>query len=138
MRVLVCGSREWTDRTWIRLRLACLLPADPAAEEPTIVHGDARGADRIAGEIATDLGFWVETHPADWSRHGKAAGPIRNREMLDSGIHLVLAFVRGESRGTRDCIKAAQERGIPVEVHEWDKPLPARQQPLEPPLSLPF
>ena len=117
--ILVCGSREWTDRSMIRLRLATLLPKDPGADEPTIIHGAARGADSIAGEIAQQLGFWVESYPADWKRHGKRAGPIRNREMLDKVPDLVIAFVRGESRGTWDCVHEAEARGIPVEVHRW-------------------
>lgn len=116
-RVLVCGSRTWTDRARVRNRLACLLPFLPDAEEPTIVHGDARGADKIAAEIALDLGLWVEAHPADWKAEPRKAGILRNLEMLDTKPDLVIAFQRGESRGTQDTIDEARKRGIHVEVH---------------------
>jgi hypothetical protein len=109
--VLVTGSRTWTDEHAIHDRLL-RCPAGTV-----IVHGQAkRGADAIADRQAKLLGLEVDPHPADWERHGRKAGPIRNREMLDSGIDLVLAFWDGMSRGTKDCIEEAQRRGIPVEV----------------------
>lgn len=114
-RVLVCGSRDWRDRTAIYERLDALQPHDQAPC-PVIVHGDAQGADRIAADAGADLGYVVEPHPANWRLHGKAAGPIRNNEMLDSGVGLVLAFQRDGSKGTQHTIDGAQRRGIPVEV----------------------
>jgi hypothetical protein len=117
-RILVCGSRNWHDTQTIRERLTRLIPPEPWADEPTIVHGDALGADRIAASVALDLGLWVEAHPANWRKHGKAAGPIRNNRMLDSDIDLVLAFQRAGSRGTQHTIDGARRRGIPVEVFD--------------------
>lgn len=117
MKILVCGSRDWTDRAAIRDRLLEIIESWPLfADEPTVIHGDARGADKLAAEEATWLGFWVEAHPADWKKYGKAAGPIRNREMLDRKPDLVLAFQRDGSRGTQDTIDEARKRDIPVEV----------------------
>lgn len=116
MRVLVCGSRNWTDRQ----RIADLLEALPAPASVTIVHGGARGADRIAGEEAQRLGMRVEIHPADWERYGRAAGPIRNREMAESGVDACIAFLQetpdAPSRGTRNMIEQARKSGIPVEI----------------------
>jgi hypothetical protein len=113
LRVLVCGSRDWEDHEAITRRLSAL----PGEHRPvTIVQGGARGADRMAARAARYWGFDVEEHPADWEKHGKIAGPIRNREMLDSGIDLVLAFQRDGSRGTQHTIDEARRRGIPVEV----------------------
>jgi hypothetical protein len=66
-----------------------------------IVHGGAPGADSLAGDISGRvLGHDVEVHPAQWSKYGKAAGPIRNQEMLDSGIQFAIGFAGG--RGTDD------------------------------------
>jgi hypothetical protein len=84
----------------------------------TIMHGDARGIDRTAGELADALGFFVEVYPADWERHGRRAGVVRNLEMLAKRPDLVLAFWDGSSRGTKHTIDEARKRGIPVEVHE--------------------
>lgn len=110
MRVIVCGSRRWRDRKAITDRLA-ELPADSV-----IVHGNAAGADRIAHQEAQKLGLLVEPHPADWEKHGKAAGPIRNREMAQMGGDLCLAFWDGSSRGTAHMIGEAEARHIPVEI----------------------
>jgi hypothetical protein len=63
------------------------------------------------------LGFTAEPHPADWAQHGKAAGMIRNREMVALGADVVLAFPLGRSPGTRGCIRTAEEAGLTVKVH---------------------
>jgi hypothetical protein len=110
-RILVCGSRNWTDKARIRrVLLEYMPPAD--CDEPVVIHGNARGADKLAGDIAMRMGFWVESHPANWTKHGKKAGPIRNRQMMDRRPDLVIAF--GEGRGTQDTVDEAKRRGIPV------------------------
>ena len=110
--IVVCGSRTYTDRAAIRRTLGEYLPPDPWMEEPTVLHGGCRGADKLAHEEAADLGFWVGECAADWDKHGRAAGPIRNRQMLDKKPDLVIAFGRG--RGTDDTVCEARKRGIPV------------------------
>ena len=110
MRVLVCGSRTWTDARAIGARLSRL----PAGT--TIIHGAARGADSLAGRAAARLRLPVEASPADWAGEGRAAGFLRNRRMLDTRPNLVLAFWDGRSRGTLDCVEEATRRGIPVEI----------------------
>lgn len=83
----------------------------------TIIHGGARGADTLAGEAAKWFGWDCEVYPADWKTHGKAAGPIRNKQMLDEGKpDLVLAFLAPNSRGTANMIKQAKDRNVPVEI----------------------
>lgn len=109
----MCGSRAWKDAETIRRRLAEL------PRGTTIIHGGARGADRIAGEIAAGLGFEVAVVPAEWRPGGvynPRAGYERNAKMLDMEPDLVLAFWIGGSTGTAHTISAAHKRGIPVEV----------------------
>jgi hypothetical protein len=91
MKVLICGDRNWTDKVTIQEWLLKL--KDEGYD--TVIEGEARGADIIARKEAEKLGFNVLKHPADWDKHGKAAGPIRNREMLDLNPELVLAFHPG-------------------------------------------
>ena len=106
MRVIVCGGRDYSDERTIDTVMRAL-------SMPTIVvHGDARGADRLAGHVARNLGLTVENHPADWKAHGKAAGPIRNQAMLDAGADLVIAFPGGA--GTADMVGRARSAGVPV------------------------
>jgi len=112
MRIVVCGSRDWNDREtmleWLRK-----LPSGSR-----VAHGAARGADEMAGELAVELGLECKRYPADWTKHGKAAGPIRNREMLHAERpDAVLAFTdsilrSGRLTGTGDCVAAAVEMGI--------------------------
>ena len=59
----------------------------------------------------------VERYPADWENNGRAAGPIRNRQMAEIANALI-AFPLGESRGTRNMIKLAQEKGLLVRIVE--------------------
>lgn len=111
-RILICGSRNWSNRRAIR---AALINCDPMTD--TIVHGGAPGADRMAGEEAYKLGFQVEVHYAQWDLHGKSAGPIRNKKMLDSGLDKVYAFPLGRSPGTRHMIRIAEAADVEVEVY---------------------
>jgi acetyl-CoA carboxylase alpha subunit len=108
--VLVCGSRSWRDASVIQRRLARF------PERVRVIHGDARGADKLAASIAREFGHLVEAYPADWRRHGRAAGIIRNLEMLEKKPDLVLAFWDGASTGTKHMIDAARRRDISVEV----------------------
>ena len=108
MRIIICGGRDYNDgfTVWHVLRAL-----DP--DHVTIVHGDCpTGADAFADRYATAMGFEVDPNPADWQRHGKAAGPIRNQAMLDAIAHLVIAFP-GE-RGTADMVGRARSAGVPV------------------------
>lgn len=110
MKVLVTGSRSWTDEAPIRARLEQLPPCS------FVMHGGARGVDRMAALIATELGHAVRAYQADWRREGRRAGILRNLRMLDENPDVVLAWWDGRSPGTWHCIEAAIERGIPVEV----------------------
>ena len=113
MLILICGDRNWADADTICNQLLRFNPADH-----TIIHGNARGADTIAGTEACKLGFKVIAVPAKWNRYGKAAGPMRNFEMLGHKPQLVIAFHHNlsESKGTAHMVKIARESGIAVEV----------------------
>lgn len=117
-RVLVCGSREWDNGAAIRTALEAEVEDSYGV---VVIHGDARGADRTADVVARALGLDVEKYPADWRGHGRAAGPIRNKLMLDQNIDVVLAFKdefnwalnRG---GTEHMVKIALDAGVPCFV----------------------
>ena len=118
MKILICGDRKWLGYNTIR---KWLLGKQFATSTPLeVVQGEAKGADRLAARAARSLGMTVHSHPALWSKYGRAAGPIRNQEMLDShsDIELVMAFHSNieESKGTADMVRRAKKAGIITQV----------------------
>lgn len=117
MRILITGSREFKDESVISKAIA-EAAAGVDSNLVTVVHGAARGADTLAANAAWRMGLLTEAHPADWDRHGKSGGYIRNAEMAKLGADVCLAFPIGESRGTRMMIELAKKHGIEVRVYE--------------------
>ncbi len=117
MKVLVCGDRDYDSPKWLWAQMD-KLHADYGFD--TLIHGCARGADTMAGEWAEEIEIGVQKFPAQWSKFGRAAGPIRNRQMLDEKPSLVVAFHDNlkESKGTKDCVEEARRRGIKVVVRK--------------------
>lgn len=114
MRVLVCGGRDFRDRDAISRALMPYRPK-PITEpsEHILIVGGATGADALAEEWADVWGLRKRVYPANWSRDGRAAGPIRNQRMIDEGKpDLVIAFPGG--RGTEDMVRRAKAAGIEV------------------------
>lgn len=119
MKILICGSRDWTDVHPIYLAIAgCQKLAEAQGETLIVVHGDARGADRLGRDMARLLGVEPIAVPAEWNRYGNGAGPIRNQQMLDEHeITAAYAFrLDGKSTGTDDMCSRAKDAGIPVYV----------------------
>ena len=108
MRVLVCGGRDFDERVYLYRVLDDLHP------RPTlIIHGNAHGADWLAGEWAVERDIPVREFVADWRTHGKAAGPMRNAKMLADGKpDLVIAFKGGA--GTANMKALARKSRIEV------------------------
>lgn len=119
-RILITGSRDWDNPDAIEDAILDLNNWNPIDwDEVVIVHGDCpTGADAMAQKFAEETGIATERHPADWNKHGRAAGPIRNKQMVDLGADIVLAFPKGKSAGTRGCTKLAQDAGLVVKVFE--------------------
>lgn len=111
-RLLVTGSRDWTDRDEISVMLYSALQF--LGGSATLISGACEtGADRIAEDIwENEIGGKVERHPADWTKHGKKAGYIRNKAMVDSGIDLCVAFVKNNSRGASMTVNLATKAHI--------------------------
>jgi hypothetical protein len=125
MRILICGSRQWHDEEAIRtVLLAAREEARAAGEEFVVIHGACPdGADFLADRIAREFGLTPDVdlirEPAQWGRYKKAAGPIRNQEMLDKHHPTVVhAFRYGtKSSGTDDMVRRARKADVPTHVH---------------------
>lgn len=111
MRVLVCGGRDFDDYNLV----VRVLSSIQVTREPfdVLIHGGASGADAAADVYARRHLIPVLRFPADWGKHKKAAGPMRNTEMLRDGKpDLVVAFPGG--RGTADMVNKAHGAGVEV------------------------
>ena len=115
MKVIVCGGRDFADDKLLFSTLDRLHKQTPIT---LIIHGAARGADALAGTWAILRDVPMTMYAANWLLYGKAAGPIRNRQMLEEKPDLVVAMPGG--RGTADMVRAAREAG--VSVLEVDRP----------------
>lgn len=110
-RILVCGSRDWTDREAIKDFLSQF------SKDSVVIDGWARGADSLAYYVGKSLGMGSERYPAQWDIYGRSAGPIRNQQMLTEGKPTVAgAFRLNMSRGTTDMIERLEKAGIPVTI----------------------
>jgi hypothetical protein len=99
-----------------------------------LLHGGARGADAAIGRAAQQLGWSALVMPAQWQLHGRAAGPIRNRELLEQAIAkavahtspgslasvLVVAFPGGPGTASlvREARRMASHSPVPISVAE--------------------
>ncbi len=109
IKIAIVGSRKF-DRLHLVSEFVVTLPADA-----TVISGGAGGVDQAAEAAARASGLAVLIFDADWARHGRAAGPIRNVEIVEAADELI-AFWEGESRGTLNSVALAARRGIPVRV----------------------
>ena len=105
MKAIVCGGREYNNKDILFEVLDRVDPDD-------VIEGGAHGADALACLWAVDRDRVHVQVNAEWSKHGKGAGPIRNSVMLGYNPDVVIAFPGG--RGTANMIKQAKEAGVPV------------------------
>ena len=113
MKVLICGSRNFSDKQLIR-SVIMQLPKDTV-----IIQGGARGADHMAKLYALERGMIVEEYLPNWDELGKKAGPLRNQEMIDKGHpDKVIAFFYDmeNSKGTWDMIRRSEKANIPIDT----------------------
>lgn len=114
-RLIFCGDRNWQDEYFIRSVGETLRKE---LGDFVMIEGEARGADRLSKKVALfNLGVEVVEFPANWAEFGRAAGAIRNEQMLKEGKATgVVAFhddIYG-SKGTRNMVDIARKAGLPV------------------------
>lgn len=117
-RIVVCGSTKFYDYSLLESSLNEIL-GEYSNDTIEIVSGHAKGADSLGERYAYEHNLKCTVFAADWKRYGRAAGPIRNSQMLEyvkQENPLVVAFWDGESHGTRDTINKAKKLNIRCEV----------------------
>ena len=124
--ILITGSRDWCPYLLIWILLCLYRPR-------AIVHGNCKGVDRTADEVAGHIGMSSTPVDAEWDKYGDKAGPIRNKLMIDYISQLahegkqilVLAFHQNieSSKGTKGCIKLAESRGLNTILIDGRRPI---------------
>lgn len=116
--VLVCGSRGCVGRTYAKGLFKYL--DDLLAQGPfVLIHGGAKGADRLGASWGELRKVKVIEYPALWVSNGRMAGLVRNRQMVDTlvpGRDLVVALWDGKSVGTKHTMGLAREKCVEVVV----------------------
>ena len=117
MKILVCGGRHFNNYSvlsWVMTNVINALDTD----DIEIVSGHCAGADQLGEQYAQENNMAVRVFMPNWTAYGKAAGPIRNKQMIDyisqDKNSLVVAFVSPNSRGTKGTVAMAKKVGIPT------------------------
>lgn len=113
--LIVAGGRDYIDCDRIVQELFALISNELKEFQVEIIHGAARGADQTADLAARRLNLARHPCPAEWDKHSRSAGPIRNRKMADVA-HGLLAFWDGESKGTEDMISVMRQQNKDVRI----------------------
>ena len=118
MRVIIAGGRDYDD--YHRLVEECDRQLGGwFSDEVTIFSGHAPGADTLGEEYAAEREYKVKQFPALWHKHGRGAGPIRNRQMVLKA-DVLIAFWDGKSKGTNGIIHEALHEGLEVHVYRYE------------------
>ena len=110
-KVIIAGCRNFNDYPLLKERCEYYLQNKIKTHNVIIVSG----ADSLGEQFAKEHGLSCELHPADWNKHGRAAGPIRNAQMAEISDALI-AFWDGKSRGTKSMIELAKQKWLRVSI----------------------
>lgn len=108
MKIMVTGGRHYNDEDHIRKTFEQFIREHGVPDE--LIVGDATGADSLARVIAMELGIPVTVFYANWVKYKKAAGPVRNEEMVKQRPDFCLPFPG--NRGTANAIALCKRRGV--------------------------
>lgn len=126
LAMIACGDRNWTNKDLIH---ETIIDYDP----DVVIEGQARGADKLSALVVEEINSLCEYDTikhipmrAQWEKQGRAAGPIRNREMLNELLRwqelgyeiCVIAFHDDieNSKGTKNMLKIAEDAGVVTEI----------------------
>jgi len=124
-KVIIAGGRDFND--YELLKEVCdhylqnkgevqIVSGKQKTTDPQ--SGEEYGADFLGEKYAKEKGYSIEEFPADWNKHHRAAGPIRNRQMAEYSDALI-AFHDGKSKGTANMIETARTMWLDIRVHKY-------------------
>jgi len=112
MKTIIAGSRDYNNYNHVETMLDYFRKEHEVSE---IVSGGAKGADALGEQYAKENRIELKVFPADWNKHGRAAGPIRNAQMGDYADQLVAVW-DGKSKGTKNMIDYMNKLMKPVYI----------------------
>ena len=114
-RIVVAGCRDYNNYDEAKEYIDICIEKIRDEDEIIFVSGACRGADQLGERYAEENGFSIERYPAQWSRYGKSAGVIRNREMAEVRDYII-CFWDGKSKETKLMIDIAKDMGKFISV----------------------
>jgi hypothetical protein len=111
VKVIIAGSRTITDPLELEKAIK-----DSGFTITKVICGGAQGVDRLGEKYAFSHDLPIQYFLPDWKTYGKAAGPIRNREMAENADALILVW-DGKSRGSASMIEKASANNLKMYVH---------------------
>lgn len=112
-KVIIAGSRSFADYEKLKSICDSILPNQYSEPRISILSGTSSGSDSLGERYANERGYTLNIYPANWEQYGKAAGPIRNRQMVEDADAAII-FWDGQSKGTKNLIEQANKRGLKV------------------------
>ena len=114
-KVIVAGCRNYTDYPQAREFIDNCIRNIRKEYTLVFISGGCKGADALGERYALENGFKIERYNAMWDKYGKAAGPLRNKQMVLL-CDYIICFWDGKSRGTKSTIKFAIQMGKPIKI----------------------
>ena len=116
-RMIVAGGRNFENYALMRSNLDRITAEIPGKIE--LISGHAPGTDSLGERYARERRLRLRVFPARWDLYGKAAGVLRNQQMIDYALKrsaIAVFFWDGSSRGTRDAIRRTLKAGIDTRI----------------------
>lgn len=118
-RVIIAGTRTFSNYSLLAEYADKKLAEVSKKDSIEIVSGGASGADALGERYAIERGYCIRRFDAEWRKYGRAAGPRRNKQMAEYADAL-LAYWDGKSRGTKNMIELAREKGLKIKVKLYE------------------
>ncbi len=116
IKVIIAGSRSFGDYNRLCDTCDSILGRLSGEYKIVVLSGGAKGSDTMGEQYAKERGYIVKRFPPDWNQYGKAAGPIRNKDMADNA-DILIAFWDGKSLGTKSMMDIAKKKKLQIHIN---------------------
>ena len=116
-RIVIGGCRDYNDYEAFKCFVDKCIEKMGEGCDITVISGHCSGVDMMGERYAREKNFGLEIFPADWKRYGRAAGPVRNKQMVEA-CDSVIAFWDYNSKGTKSLITYATKLGKDINVKD--------------------